>query len=249
MPIYLDPVGTDITPSRGPINVIRYVGEGYIPQDIKRRRKQNLESMRRMGTPVIIKHMFNAEDVEKGVAETSPNFSHAYGQVRHDDPISHGVGYVSVEKSNVEWVSPTGDLVVAPTSPGAGYTPAPRYRGFGPGYLTYIVEPDVAEDVFKLTDTGVLIQVQSQTVQAPWYPEMNDNDLCIRVTLDRYENVTDTQERFQLKMVNPITMRGLDRRGKREYTEDGGNRFVIEQDFEMTLVPPNDVLYNVETDR
>lgn len=232
-----------------PVNVIRYTGEGYVPQDIKRRRKQVMEAMRRFGTPVLVKRMFTDADVKAGTAERSPNFSAAYGQTRHDDPLSHGVGYVGVEKAGGEWVSPGGDLVVAPTNPGAGYAPAPKYRGFGPGYLTYVIEPDVALDYFKLTDTGVLIKVQEATAQAPWYPDMNDNDLLINVVLDRMENVVDTTDRFQLKQTNPVSMRGLDRRGGREYTEDGGNRFVVNQTFQMTRVPDGDVLYSVEVDR
>ena len=230
-------------------NVIRYLGEGYIPHDVKRRRKYIMQSMRRMGTPVLIKKMYTPEDLENGVAERSPNYSSAYGQTRHNDPFSHGVGFVSVERSDNEWISPTGTLVTSPTSPGAGYTAAPKYRGFGPGYLTYIVEPDVAVDVFKMTDAGVLVRTSEATAQAPWYPKINDNDLIINVTLDRMENITGTLERYQAKMTNPITQRGRDRRGAREYQEDGGNRFMVNQQFEMALIPENDVLYNVEWDR
>jgi len=173
-----------------------------------------------------------------------------YNQPRHDDPMSHGVGYVSVELSSNEWYNTTsGEIVIAITSPGVGWAKAPKYRGFGPGYLTYVIEPDVAEDVFKLTETGVLIQTQSATVQAPWYPEINDNDLVINVTIDRADNIIKTHERFQAKMTNPVSMRGHQRQGRREVSEDGGNRFMIGQQFEMTLVPPSDALYHVEVDR
>lgn len=230
-------------------NVIRYVGEGYIPQDIKRQRKQVMELMRRVGTPVLIKKMYTIADVESGEAERSPNYSSAYGQTRHNDPLSHGIGFVSVEQSPNEWITPNGGLVVSPTSPGAGYTPAPRYRGFGQGYLTYLIEPDAATDFFKLTDTGAMIRVQEANAQAAWFPDINDNDLIINVTLDRMENITGVLERYQAKMTNPVSMRGLDRRGSREYSEDGGNRFVVNQTFQMTLVPENDELYNVEWDR
>jgi hypothetical protein len=85
--------------------------------------------------------------------------------------------------------------------------------------------------------------------QAPWYPEINDNDLIINVVLDIHGNIKDTLERYQAKMSSPVSMRGLDRRGRREYTEDGGNRHVVNQTFEMSLVPVNDALYNVEVDR
>jgi hypothetical protein len=233
-----------------PINAIRYAGEQHVPQDLRRRRKQVQETMRRMGTPVLVKHMYNDRDVQNGIAKASPNFDDIYKQTRHDDPISHGIGFVSVEDSEDEWVSPDGKtIVVSDTTPGAGYTKAPRYRGFGPGYLIYMIQPDVAEDVFKLTETGVLIKVQEATAQAPWWPEINDNDLIINVTIGRGEKIEDTHERYQAKMSNPITMRGYDRRGRREYSEDGGNRYVVNQQFQMTLIPKHDVLYNVETDR
>jgi hypothetical protein len=227
-----------------------YLGEDWVPGDVRRRRKWNLETMRRLGTPVLVKHMYTARDEKLGVAVKSPGMDTVYGQPRHDDPLSHGVGFVSVELSENEWYNATtGQIVVSNTSPGVGWARAPKYRGFGPGYLTYIIEPDVAEDVFKLTEAGALIQTQSATAQAPWFPEINDNDLLVNVILDRAGTIIETKERYQAKMTNPISIRGLQRRGRREFGEDGGNRFMIGQQFEMTLVPQTDVLYNVEVDR
>jgi hypothetical protein len=207
-----------------------------------------------MGSPVIVKHMYNDRDVQDGVAEAGPNFSTVYKQTRHDDPLSHGVGYVSVEKSEDEWIHPDGKTIVVSAAQPANigsqaFIRAPKYRGFGPGFLIYMILPDVAEDVFKLTETGALIKVQSATAQAPWFPEINDNDLIIACTVDRGERVVSTEERYQAKMSSPVSMRGYDHKGRREYTEDGGNRHVVNQTFEMALVPKNDVLYNVETDR
>jgi hypothetical protein len=233
----------------GPTNVIRYYGEDVVPHDMRRQRRNNLETMRRFGTPALVKHMYNHDDVQKGIAKESPNFSSVYGQTRHDDPISHGVGFVSVETQPGEWVSPTGTLVISPTNPGAGYQPAPKYRGYGPSYLIYFIQPDVAEDLFKLSETGALIRVQNATAQMGWYPEMNDNDLLILCRVDNAENVIETYERYQLKMTNPASMRGHDRRGRRERNVDYGNRHVTDQSFEMTLVPQHDIVYSVETDR
>lgn len=231
------------------LNVIRYVGENNVPRNIRRQRGSNLDTMRRFGTPVVIKHMYNDLDVEEGVAETSPNFSSIYKQTRHDDPLSHGVGYVSIEKSDNEWVSPQGELVVADVSPGAGYTPAPKYRGYGPGHLAYIILPDVAEDVFKLSEVGVLIRTQTAQAQMGWYPEVYDNDLIILVQVDQAENVINTDERYETKMVTPASMRGLDRKGRREYTEDFGNQHVTDQSFQLVLLPRNQPQYQVPVDR
>lgn len=231
------------------INAIRHVGKTEVPQDIKRRRRQVQETMRRMGTPVLVKHMYTARDVKNGIAEESPNFDDIYKQTRNADPLSHGIGFVSVEKSDDEWVSPEGELIQADASLGPDYVPAPKYRGFGPGYLIYMIQPDVPEDIFKLTETGVLIRTQNATAQAPWYPKIEDNDLIINVTIDRNENIIETYERYQTKMTNPVSMRGFDRRGRQERTRAKGNSLAVNQTFQMSLLPAESVLYNVETDR
>jgi hypothetical protein len=227
----------------------KYVGENGVPQDIKRRRRQVYDVMRHMGAPVLVKHMYNADDVTKGYAQRSENYDSVYGQTRHADPLSHGVGFSSVELADNEWIMPDGTLRKSDAQP-AGSQPAPKYRGFGPGFLVYIIEPDAAEDMFKVNEVGAMIKVQTAQAQAPWYPEINDNDLLINVTIDKAGNILNTHERYQAKMSNPISLRGYgDRMGRREYTEDGGNRYVVNQQFEMTLVPTTDQLYQVETDR
>lgn len=234
----------------GPTNVVRYTGDSAVPYDMISLRGNSLDLMRWMGTPVLIKHMFNDDDVQAGRAIASPNFSSVYKQTRKDDPISYGVGYVSVETSFNEWVSPDGELVVGPTSsPGAGFTPAPKYRGYGPSFLTYVVFPDAAEDVFKPSPTGVLIRIQRAQVQMGWYPEVNDNDLIVVAEIDSAENIVATHERYLARMTNPVSIRGYDQHGRREYSEDFGNRRIINQQFETDLLPSNHVLYGVETDR
>lgn len=234
-----------------PINVMTYLGEEWVPRSIKKRRRWSMETMRRHGTPVVVKHMFQDADVKAGLARPSPSYDDVYGQVRHDDILSYGIGFVGLEDSTNEWYNTsTNALVVSETIPsGTGWIKAPYHRGFGPGYLTYIIEPDVAEDVFKVIREGVLTRVQRATVQAPWFPEINDNDLLINVTLDRSGNIVATNERFQAMQTNPVSMRGYQRLGRRENTEDGGNRFMIGQNFEMTLVPETDILYQVPVDR
>ena len=230
-------------------NAMRYVGAPDTPKSIRDLRANNLDTMRWVGSPVIVKHMYNDRDFQEGKALRSPNWSDTYGQPRHTDPLSHGVGYVSIETSDNEWVSPTGALVVSDTSPGEGYVPAPKYRGFGPGYLIYMIVPDAAEDVFKLSETGALIRVQEATAMAPWYPEINDNDLITLVELDDTERVVTTYERYQAKMTGPVSVRGTNRLGRRERADDYGNRNAAQQNFQMTLIPKSDELYKVEMDR
>lgn len=236
-------------------NVIRYAGDPGVPQDMLRRRRLSLETMRRMGTPVLLKHMLTIEDVEKGIAEPSTGFDTIYGQSTHDDPFSYGVGFVSVETTHGEWIKPateteSAELIIT-DDPQPDYIPAPTYRGYGPGYLTYAILPDVPEDVYKLTEEGALIKTQQARLQLPWTPHVGDNDLLITVELGPSEEILQSFERYQLKQVSPITMRGHDRLGRREVPGmiDGGNRFVVGHQAEANKVPETDPIYLVEIDR
>lgn len=232
-------------------HVAKYVGESNVPQDVKRTRRSVHELLRRMGTPVLIKKMLVADDMKNGTVEESANFDDVYGQTRNRDPLSHGIGFVSVEKHPNEWIDPaTSKIFYSQTNPGAGYIPAPKYRGFGPGLLTYVIEPDAAEDFFKHTPEGVLMKVQTATAQTAWWPDINDNDLLIHVELDRSGYIVGTQERYQAKMTNPISLRGTrERRGRQEYTGDFGSRYVVNQTFQMVLLPNVHEFQQVETDR
>jgi hypothetical protein len=244
-------------------NVIRYLGDSGVPQDILRRRRLSLETMRRMGTPVLIKHMYTIEDVEKGIAEPSVGLDTIYQQPIHDDQLSYGIGYVSVEKApRGEWIKPATETepaeLIIREEPEPEWEAAPLYRGFGPGYLTYVILPDAPEDRYKLTEEGALIRTQQARLQLPWYPQVADNDLLITCEINSSENILQTFERYQLKMVAPITMRGAaalqrDGYGRRELDTlnmtAGGNRHLVGQQCEANKVPETDPIYKVETDR
>lgn len=226
--------------------VQKYVGETNVPHDIKMTRKSSFEVMRRMGTPVIIKHLYTPEDVVKGIAEPSPDYDDIYEQTRADDPLSFGAGFVSVEKSEDEWINTTNGRVV--TSKTGNFPKAPRYRGFGPGYLTYIIEPDVTEDWYKHTEEGVFERVRSARVQAPWWPEIHDGDLITEATMDQGGNLLSTGKRYEAKMTTPNSIRGLDRRGRQEFNSHP-NTHVVNQQFEMSALPNNHPYMEVEMDR
>lgn len=244
-------------------NVIRYTGDAGVPQDMLRRRRLSLETMRRMGTPVLIKHLYTIEDVEKGIAEPSVGLDTVYQQPVHDDQLSYGTGYVSVERAaRGEWIKPATENEAAELKIQEEGEPewikAPLYRGFGPGYLTYAILPDAPEDRYKLTEEGALIRTQQARLQLPWYPQVADNDLLINVEIDSTEKIVQTFERYQLKMVAPITMRGAaalqrDSYGRREQDTAsltaGGNRHLVGQQCEANKVPETDPIYLVETDR
>src|SRR5208282_2504059 len=158
-------------------------------------------------------------DVNECVATLSPNYDTVTDQPIANDPLSHGVGYVSIETTEEEWIKPKTERHRAELVIGAyeeGFEPAPTYRGYGPGYLTYVILPDAPVDQFKLTEEGALIRMQQARIQLPWNPQVADNDLLIVVELDGAERIIATRERYQLKKVNPITMRGRDRWGRQE---------------------------------
>lgn len=231
-------------------NTIRYTGDVGVPWEIQRRRKQTMETMRRMGTPVLLKHQYNTDDVDKGVAQISPNFDTVYMQSVHDDPLSYGIGYTSVETTHGEWINPETRELEITDNPEEGWIAAPTYRGYGPGYLTYVILPDAPEDVFKHTEEGALLHTQQAIVQLPWWPVSGDNDLLIVCEIDATEKIVETFERYQLKKVSPITMRGKDRWGRREVQSvAAGNRFWVGQRCEASKALETDPIYEVEVDR
>lgn len=231
-------------------HVAKYVGERNVPHDIVRMRRYVYELMRRMGTPILFKKMLNEEDTYDGTVTTSANFDDIYEQTRNRDPLSHGIGFVSTELSDDEWIDPTTSQIITGLKNPSGYQQAPKYRGFGPGMLIYLIEPDAAVDFFKHTPEGVFMKVQTATAIAPWWPDINDNDLLIHVELDRSGRIVETGERYQTKMTNPISIRGAkERRGRHEYSGDFGSRYVINTTFEMVLLPRNHEFQKVETDR
>jgi len=228
----------------------KYVGNESAPQDIKRLRRQVHDMMRRMGQPVIIKKMLTVKDVEENYAERSANYDSIYGQTRNNDNLSWGSGFVSKEKSDDEWIDlSTGEVVRSDYTPNDSWPKAPKYRGFGPGILTYVIQPDIAEDFFKLTPEGAMFQTQMAELTMGWFPKVDDNDLIINVELGNNGRVIAAGRRYQAKIVNPVTMRGLDNNGRIENKGYLNNRHTVNQKYQITLVPANNILMNVEVDR
>lgn len=235
-------------------DVRTYTGDPDVPRDVQNLRISNHDTMRWMGTPVLLKRIYTIEDVENGVATQSPSMDPIYGQAPSEyDPLSYGVGYVSVATQQGEWYDPASGAVYANvTNPDPSYLPAPLYRGYGPGFLTYAILPDRPEDVMRFTPQGTLIRTQTGRIQLPWWPQLGDNDLVIEVELNPNGTIAKTNERYQLKMVTPQTLRGLDRSGRREFDSlSGGNRYWIGQEADLVRIPysPNEPIYQVEVDR
>jgi len=231
-------------------STFREVGPPNTPQEIKRLRRENMDLCRRNGQPVVIRHMYSMDDVETNEAKQCPAcFDSAYGQTRNDCPVCHSFGFVSVEDNPSEpfiWITTAGLLVQTDTPEGA-WVRAPRYGGFGVPKLTWLMEPDVAVDVYRINEQGVMVQTYDAQGVAPWYPRLGDNDLCINVELahDGY-TIANELERFQLKLVQQITMRGLGRLGQQRYV--GNQPFYVAQSFQMSKAPTNSALYEVPVD-
>lgn len=214
---------------------LQYVGPPTTPQDIKRLRRQAGDYLRRYGQPIIHMHMWNDEDRKEGLAKVCPaSYDDDYDHTRHNCPICFGVGYVSVENDPTRWIDARGRPTTTPTD-----TPAPLYGGFGEPTLSRAVLPDAATDIFRLNEAGALIRTQEAEAWAYFDPEMGDNDLIIEVEL-AYDDRTlmGERNRYQLKMVNPTTVRGWGKRTKYQNHRVG-------QNFHMNLVPSTDVLLSV----
>ena len=226
----------------------RNIGGPRTPHDVQRLRRNNIETLKRFGQPVVWKHMFTQDDFELGyysfqiahgasqkipVQRCVACWDEDYQQTRTDCPICHGIGITSVE-AGPYWIDQEGYISESST-----LDPAPKYRGFGPSILTWTIQPDVPEDVFRISDEGVLTRVQTATVLAPWTPEMADNDLLVNVVLQQNDySILKEQERFILRQVAPQSVRG--------YGKYARNReFRAGQQFQMTKLPTNNHLYNV----
>lgn len=225
------------------------VGPPNTPQEIKRLRRENMDLCRRMGQPVVVRHMYSLEDVTAGIAQKCPAcYDAVYEHVRGDCPVCYGMGFASVELNNANpklWITSQGTVVQAISQP-AGSIQAPRYGGFGVPYLTWLVEPDVAVDVFRITDQGVMTQQYDAQGFAPWFPILGDNDLCINVSLkpDGF-TINQALDRFQLKKVQQVTIRGF---GRRTSPGSLGQPLLVAQSFEMNKVPTNSQLALVPVD-
>lgn len=230
----------------------RTVGHPRTPQDIQWMRRNNIETVRRMGQPVIWRHTFKEDDFEQGfytfqIAQGSTEnipvkrcpacFDAEYEQTRGDCPVCFAIGIVSVEDDPNLYIDTIGRITKTPN-----LTPAPKYGGLGPSVLTWTIQPDVPEDVFRISERGALIRTQESTVIAPWTPEMQDNDLIVDVELqhDGYR-IRKEYDRHVLQTTSPQTIRGFGKYAR-------GREFIVGQSFSMDRLPKGHILYRVPLD-
>lgn len=203
----------------------------------------------KLGQPVLWMHKFGNDDLDNGYAlslpgspynievEQCPSCFNSYrGQVRGDCEVCFGTGFCSTERVADEWIDEDG--IIVSSNPGTNEL-APVYRGFGPAVITWVIEPDAAVDVFKLSAEGAIVQTQNAQAFAPWYPPFSDNDLIVNVTLDdNLDEIVSIQEMYEAKMVNPISVRGWGKSAR-------GDEFMVAQTFEMAKLPKSHVYFEM----
>lgn len=87
---------------------------------------------------------------------------------------------------------------------GTGYV-----GGWADGDIFYGTVGDTQEDVFRQTESGVLVHQRHPGLSAPWLPILGDGDLIFTVDfIDGTLEIDEVIDRFTLREVTPTTMRG-----------------------------------------
>jgi len=121
---------------------------------------------------------------------------------------------------------------------GTGYV-----GGYADGQVVYVTIQDTQEAQIKIGPTGILTMDMHPALTAPWLPKMADGDLIILVEFDSNEwTVIDEEERYILRDVAPISMRGPGW-GRQKGTLL--NRQTISQQSALDKLPSTHPLYRV----
>lgn len=186
------------------INVATYLAKGPTPQDVYTSRQSVEEFLQEYGRPVVFKHRWNFDDLQRGLTKECPYKDGAYHRDKTDCPYCFGTGFLG---------------------------------GFSDGQIVMAVIADAPVDQLKVDSRGYILFERHPQLTAPWYPTMGDGDLLIEAEFDwgNWE-VLSTQDRFELKEVRPITLRG---------TSIYPNRFWIQQTSQLDRIMNGHVFYNV----
>lgn len=214
---------------------LKNVGAPNTPQDIKSLRRSVGDLLRAYGQPVVHMHIYNARDVEEGRAKPCPKcFDDDLKSARGNCTLCYAVGFVSIEDHTDRWVEEDLSIVNYITD-----TIAPVYGGYAEPTLTWVIEPDVALDVFKVNEQGVLVRTQQAASIAYFDPYMGDNDLMVNVDLAQNGySINRLGDRYELKAVQQNTIRG-------QGSRTGNPMFTINQTFDMDLLPIHDIRMKV----
>ena len=119
---------------------------------------------------------------------------------------------------------------------GTGYV-----GGFDDGQIVYVSIADTPTNVIRVLPEGILSFDQSPQMTAPWLPEMQDGDLIIFADFAPGTwDIIDLHERYELREVAPITMRG------REFSRSTPSaRLRVKQEAQLEKLPYSHPLYEV----
>lgn len=112
--------------------------------------------------------------------------------------------------------------------------------GYADGTLTPVTFGDVQEDLFRPNAQGILIHERHPGLTAPWIPDMGDADLIIVVEVNNNGGITEIGDRFELREVNPVTMRGPGFHNTKHM-----KLFKVNQEAMIDLLPFGHPLYQV----
>jgi hypothetical protein len=111
--------------------------------------------------------------------------------------------------------------------------------GYADGIVVFVTMGDSQEDVIRFDPQGVMIRDRHPGMSAPWLPKMGDGDLIIQAEFDpNTYDILDLSDRYVLKEVTPVTMRGPGRSW-------GGKGFLVNQESLLDRLPLGNHLYNV----
>ena len=124
--------------------------------------------------------------------------------------------------------------------------------GYDSGLIVYVSPGDAPEDLFQLTENGLLTRMTHPQWTAPWTPEMHDGDLIIYADFDPDTlEVITTSDRFELDQVTPVAPRGAaplgyaSHRDRNTYTYTPTKDLLVAQNFRADLLPKGSFYYNV----
>lgn len=115
--------------------------------------------------------------------------------------------------------------------------------GYADGQIVFATIQDTQETAIRISPQGVLTMDMHPAMTAPWLPEMGDGDLLIVADFipDSW-TISDTFERYVLRDVTPVTMRGP---GWGRQNGALVHRQRISQQSQIDRLPPGHQLYQV----
>lgn len=129
------------------------------------------------------------------------------------------------------------DISFDPICFGTGYV-----GGFGDPTIVYVTLQDAAQNTVKISPQGVLMMDQHPQLTSPWLPLMGDGDLIVLADfVPGTWEVLDMHERYELKEVRPITIRGPEFRTSSTTLK----RLRISQEAQVDRLPFGHPFYDV----